>query len=57
MPAMLLPIDFVHARAELTWREMVVGLDRGFFQQSAGVGAAHSLLADGRRDDRCVANA
>jgi hypothetical protein len=57
MPAMLLPIDFVHARAELTWREMVVGLDRGFVQQSAGVGAAHSLLADGRRDDRCVANA
>jgi hypothetical protein len=49
MPAMLLPIDFVLARAELTWREMVVGLDRGCVQPRDALTVAHRQVEAGEQ--------
>jgi hypothetical protein len=46
---MLLPIEFVLARATPTWREMVVGLDRGFVQPRDVLTVAHRQLEAGEQ--------
>jgi hypothetical protein len=46
---MLLPIEFVLARITPTWREMVVGLDRGFVQPRDVLTLAHQQLESGEQ--------